>query len=255
PKQAYGNATLQQPSNSPWSANVAQNAFLYQPETLGNEFSVLTDFLETLNDGSFTSPQTVTPSLMSAPSYPDPTADNVGSTYVTQPPTTTEPSRGTTTEPHAAPQESTPPHLPSASSKTEKLLLTAAVQESASGDERLNRVIRSKYSPGLLKPYDYVKGYLRSPFEMDGPRDGWTTSRFVSRQSKQQTLQPLSVLRPKFRDLVFIEETSEHLLLDYDRVFSAMGVPACLWRRTGEIYKGNCEFTELVGVDGYMMRD
>lgn len=122
----------------------------------------------------------------------------------------------------------------------------------------------------------------------------------MSRQSKQQILQPLSVLRPKFRvsradrdlprfshvalfrllrslsgtllvepftslplprqlfspqDLVFIEEAFERLLLDYDRVFSAMGVPACLWRRTGEIYKGNREFTELVGVDGYMMRD
>ena len=34
-----------------------------------------------------------------------------------------------------------------------------------------------------------------------------------------------------------------------------MGVPACLWRRTGEIYKGNREFSELVGVDGYMLRD
>ena len=45
------------------------------------------------------------------------------------------------------------------------------------------------------------------------------------------------------------------MLLDYDRVFSAMGVPACLWRRTGEIYKGNREFSELVGVDGYMLRD
>jgi hypothetical protein len=55
--------------------------------------------------------------------------------------------------------------------------------------------------------------------------------------------------------LVFIEEAFERMLLDYDRVFSAMGVPACLWRRTGEIYKGNREFTELVGVDGYMMRD
>jgi hypothetical protein len=54
---------------------------------------------------------------------------------------------------------------------------------------------------------------------------------------------------------VFIEEAFERMLLDYDRVFSAMGVPACLWRRTGEIYKGNREFTELVGVDGYMMRD
>jgi hypothetical protein len=55
--------------------------------------------------------------------------------------------------------------------------------------------------------------------------------------------------------LVFIEEAFERLLLDYDRVFSAMGVPACLWRRTGEIYKANREFTELVGLDGIMMRE
>jgi hypothetical protein len=34
-----------------------------------------------------------------------------------------------------------------------------------------------------------------------------------------------------------------------------MGIPACLWRRTGEIYKANREFTELVGVDGIMLRD
>jgi hypothetical protein len=44
-------------------------------------------------------------------------------------------------------------------------------------------------------------------------------------------------------------------MLDYDRVFSCMGIPACLWRRTGEIYKGNREFAELVGVEGYMLRD
>ena len=56
-------------------------------------------------------------------------------------------------------------------------------------------------------------------------------------------------------ELVLIEEEFERMLLDYDRVFSAMGVPACLWRRTGEIYKGNREFTELVGVDGYMIHD
>ncbi|KAF8426793.1 hypothetical protein L210DRAFT_3614995 [Boletus edulis BED1] len=58
----------------------------------------------------------------------------------------------------------------------------------------------SKYEAGLLKLYDC------------------------------QILQPLSVLRPKFRDLVFIEEAFERLLLDYDCVFSIMGVPACLWR-------------------------
>jgi hypothetical protein len=57
------------------------------------------------------------------------------------------------------------------------------------------------------------------------------------------------------QDLVFIEEAFERLLLDYDRVFSCMGIPACLWRRTGEIYKGNREFAELVGVDGFTLRD
>ena len=76
------------------------------------------------------------------------------------------------------------------------------------------------------------------------------------------------------QDLVFIEEAFERLLLDYDRVFSAMGIPACLWRRTGEIYKvgfvsdtysiffvtenplqGNKEFADLVGVDVTRLRD
>lgn len=34
-----------------------------------------------------------------------------------------------------------------------------------------------------------------------------------------------------------------------------MAIPACLWRRTGEIYKANREFAELVGVEGYMLRE
>jgi hypothetical protein len=57
------------------------------------------------------------------------------------------------------------------------------------------------------------------------------------------------------QDHVYIEEAFERLLLDYDRVFSAMGIPACLWRRTGEIYKGNRELAELLGVDIHMLRD
>ena len=56
--------------------------------------------------------------------------------------------------------------LPSAT-KTEKFLLTAADQESGSRDERLNRVIRSKYEAGLLKPYNYVTGYARLSRWMD----------------------------------------------------------------------------------------
>lgn len=96
--------------------------------------------------------------------------------------------------------------LPSAT-KTEKFLLTAADQEPGSRDERLNRVIRSKYEAGLLKPYNYVIGYARLSRWMDRKyvsldfivvlHSDFDLS--VSQESKQQILQPLSVLRPKFR--------------------------------------------------------
>ncbi|KAG2040584.1 hypothetical protein BDR03DRAFT_949263 [Suillus americanus] len=233
----YG-STMPPPATAAWSMSVPSGAFLYQPETLGNEFSVLTDFLETLDEGSFFTSPAVTPSLMPTPAFSQATP------YISN---STSPAEATsnppTHPPEALAEEPAPPLLPSAT-KTEKFLLTAADQESGTRDERLSRVIRSKYEAGLLKPYDYVKGYARLSRWMD---------RNVSRQSKQQILQPLSVLRPKFRavaqslrdiDLVFIEEAFERLLLDYDRIFSAMG-----------IYKGNREFSELVGVDGYMMRD
>ncbi|KAF9268001.1 hypothetical protein L218DRAFT_955157 [Marasmius fiardii PR-910] len=270
--QSYISSSATWPTN----ANSQTSSFLYRPD-IGNEFSVLTDFLETLDDSSFfAAPSTVTPSLMS-----NPTSNGFGGTtlntfgnFNTAPTSITQPSSSSTspTQPQPALQSqptsenstnpdhkssSSPgPPLPSESlTKTEKFLLTAADQEDGSRDERLNRVIRSKYEAGLLKPYNYVKGYARLSRWMD---------RNVSQESKQQILQPLSVLRPKFRavaqslrdmDLVLIEEAFERLLLDYDRVFSAMGVPACLWRRTGEIYKGNREFCELVGVQGALMRE
>ena len=34
-----------------------------------------------------------------------------------------------------------------------------------------------------------------------------------------------------------------------------MGIPSCLWRRTGEIYKGNKEFAALVGVPIEQLRE
>ncbi|OCH90162.1 hypothetical protein OBBRIDRAFT_622675 [Obba rivulosa] len=241
------------------SMSMAQGAFPYQPETLVNEFSVLSDFLESLDDGSFFSqPSTVAPALMSAPPYAGgvPMSVDAPAPYLTDaPPPASDPASVPPLAPEKPPEEPAPVVLPSAT-KTERFFLTAADQASGSRNERLNMVIRSKYEAGLLKPYNYVKGYARLSRWMD---------RNVSQESKQKILQPLSVLRPKFRaiaqsesltdiDLVFIEEAFERLLLDYDRVFSAMAIPACLWRRTGEIYKANREFAELVGVDGYMLR-
>jgi len=124
---------------------------------------------------------------MSAPSFTTTTAA-VESSYI---PEALPPDSATqqAEQPEKPAEEPVPNLLPSAT-KTERFLLTAADQESGSRDERLSRVIRSKYEAGLLKPYNYVKGYARLSRWMD---------RNVSQQSKQQILQPLSVLRPKFR--------------------------------------------------------
>ncbi|KAH8102096.1 hypothetical protein BXZ70DRAFT_930237 [Cristinia sonorae] len=265
----YGTPVMQSPAmNTGWPAmNAAPQSYLYQPETLGNEFSVLSDFLESLDEGTFFS--SAVPPLMSASPYANPVTLGVDSNgYIAdaqpqqphsqQQQQQTLPTNGSdpSEQQQLTSDESAPVVLPAAT-KTERFFLTAADQGSGTRNERLNQVIRSKYEAGLLKPYNYVKGYARLSRWMD---------KNVSPESKAKILQPLSVLRPKFRsiaqsesltdiDLVFIEEAFERLLLDYDRVFSAMGVPACLWRRTGEIYKANREFAELVGVDGYMLRD
>ena len=53
-----------------------------------------------------------------------------------------------------------PPVLPSAN-MTEKFLLTAADPAPGTRVERLERVIRTKYEAGLLKPYNYARGYAR----------------------------------------------------------------------------------------------
>ncbi|KAH9020007.1 hypothetical protein EDB85DRAFT_2293981 [Lactarius pseudohatsudake] len=216
----------------------SQNSFVYPHETFGREFSSLSDFLETLDEQAF---------FTGGDALGGADVDMPGA--VAQPPSGND--DGSVPEPSALSEQQTqpqvndllqryvdlvPPVLPSAS-LAEKFLLTAADPAPGTRDERLKR------------------GYARLSRWMDCN---------VSQESKQQILQPLSVLRPnsvqlrnqlRDMDLVFIEEAFERLMLDYDRVFSCMGIPACLWRRTGEIYKGNREFAELVGIDGYTLRD
>ncbi|CAI2166223.1 4510_t:CDS:2 [Funneliformis geosporum] len=132
---------------------------------------------------------------------------------------------------------------------TEKFLLTAADPSDGTSEDRLTQVINAKFEAGFLKPFNYVSGYSRLQRYME---------------NKQRILSSLGTFRPAFRniaqtltdiDLVLVEENFERLLLDYDRVFSSMGIPACLWRRTGEIYKGNKEFALLIGVPVDMLRE
>lgn len=140
----------------------------------------------------------------------------------------------------------------------DKFFLTAA--DPADGpertpEERLKQVINAKLEAGLLVPYNYVKGYARLQRYMD---------RHMAPASRQRILKPLSIFRPAFRaiaqtlidvDLVLVEEAFERMLLDYDRVFTSMAIPACLWRRTGEIYRGNKEFAALIEVPVEELRD
>jgi hypothetical protein len=43
--------------------------------------------------------------------------------------------------------------------------------------------------------------------------------------------------------------------MEYDRVFASMAVPACCWRRTGEIFRGNREMAELIHVPIEKLKD
>ncbi|KAI8365942.1 uncharacterized protein BYT42DRAFT_588323 [Radiomyces spectabilis] len=145
--------------------------------------------------------------------------------------------------------------LSSSVNTTEKFFLTAADPSDGRLEDRLTEVINAKYEAGFLKPYNYVNGYARLQKYMDNN---------MSASSRQRILNVMGTFRPAFRsvaqsltdiDLILVEEAFERLLLDYDRVFSSMGIPACLWRRTGEIYKGNKEFASLVNVPIEQLRE
>jgi hypothetical protein len=53
---------------------------------------------------------------------------------------------------------------------SEKYFLAAADQPTGPRASRLAQVIKAKYDAGLLKPYDYIKGYERMNKWMDSGR-------------------------------------------------------------------------------------
>lgn len=122
-------------------------------------------------------------------------------------------------------------------------------------EERLKKLLRAKYDAGLLKPFNYVKGYARLNSYME---------RHLQPNSRMKILRQLDKFRPKFRDkvrgltdmqLTYVEMHFERSLMEYDRVFASMAIPACCWRRTGEIYRGNKEMAELIHVPIEQLKD
>ncbi|KAG9248180.1 transcription factor Zn cluster transcription factor-like protein Rds2 [Calycina marina] len=122
-------------------------------------------------------------------------------------------------------------------------------------EERMQRLLRAKYDAGMLKPFNYVKGYHRLSAYLDG---------HMPAAGKQKILRQLDRFRPKFREkvqaltdieLIYVEMWFERSLMECDRIFASMAVPACCWRRTGEIFRGNKEMAELIHVPIEKLRD
>ena len=138
----------------------------------------------------------------------------------------------------------------------ERYLVTAADPAgNDSPEERMNKLLKAKVDAGLLKPFNYVKGYARLNQYMEQNRQ---------QASRIRVLRQLDRFRPKFRermqsltdvDLVRIEMWFDKSLMEYDRVFASMAIPACCWRRTGEIYRGNKEMARLIHVPMSKLRD
>ncbi|RLV84179.1 Regulator of drug sensitivity 2 [Meyerozyma sp. JA9] len=249
-----------------------QEPFFYS-EHAGSEFSSLNDFLSMIDDPDLVNGALMdnngvvdfagtsnTNGLMDIPENANltnmlsfsPTTNNMFPSFA-------EDSKKPAPNPrNSSSQQNAPPgHQPVISdSARDKFFLTAADPTTEiSPEERLKQVIKAKLEAGLLQPYNYAKGYARLQSYMDN---------YMNASSRQRILKPLSIFRPAFRaiartlkdvDLVLVEESFERMLLDYDRVFTSMAIPACLWRRTGEIYRGNKEFASLVGVKADDLKD
>lgn len=122
-------------------------------------------------------------------------------------------------------------------------------------EERMQRLFQAKYDAGLLKPFNYVKGYARLSAYMES---------HLQPAQKLKILRQIEQFQPKFREnvqtltdieLIYVEMWFERSLMVYDRVFASMAIPACCWRRTGEIFRGNKEMAELIQVPTENLRD
>ncbi|KAI0972930.1 hypothetical protein F4678DRAFT_33272 [Xylaria arbuscula] len=220
------------------------------PQEVTHEFNLLNDFLNTSlldENGTLTDEQNMYRNQSGQ-------ADMGGFLGAPLPPSAME--AGSMPPPNSERNAIPRPKSTAPADKTREFYLQAADPSgNDTPDARMQKVLRAKYDAGLLKPFNYIKGYARLSSYMDG---------HIAPASKQKILRQLDRFRPKFREkmqgltdmeLVYVEMWFERSLMEYDRVFASMAVPACCWRRSGEIFRGNKEMAELIHVPVERLRD
>lgn len=251
-----------------WNNSGAQNQFqdmhhlhpnyMFNTSEVTNEYNLLNDFLSTslLDDGGlysnddaqvlFNDPLLST-SSMGALANDMPAANASATTQMLGPPPQTAAGNEISRPSSARPVDA---------KARDKFYMTAADPSgNSSAEDRMNKLLKAKYDAGMLKPFNYVKGYARLNQYME---------KHLLPQSRSRILRCLEKFRPKFREamhalsdlqLVMVEMWFERSLMEYDRVFASMAIPACCWRRTGEIFRGNREMAELIHVPMEKLRD
>ncbi|KAK4543416.1 hypothetical protein LTR36_005559 [Oleoguttula mirabilis] len=264
--------------NYDWNNSGVQNQFqdmhhlhpnyLFNTSEVTDEYNLLNDFLSSslLDDGAlynaddalFNDPLLATSSMnaLATPTFNPPLQANQRQPqhhHQQAPPTLQPPSQNA----KAGEEISRPSSaFPGSDQARDKFYLTAADPAGlSSAGDRLHKLLKAKYDAGMLKPFNYVKGYAKLQSYM---------SRHLHSSSQRRILEQLGRFRPKFREamqsltdmqLVLVEMWFERSLMEYDRVFASMAIPACCWRRTGEIFRGNREMAELIGVPMERLRD
>ncbi|KAI5364628.1 Putative zn(2)-C6 fungal-type DNA-binding domain-containing protein [Septoria linicola] len=264
--------------NVDWTNNGGQSQFqdmhhlhpnyMFNTSEVTNEYNLLNDFLSSsiMEDGAmyndsdaqvlFNDPLLATSSMTAHLTNPNLSTQRPPTSNTTQ---QQRPQMQPPSHPNlAAGQEISRPSstYPIDSRARDKFYMTAADPAGlSSAEDRLHKLLKAKYDAGMLKPFNYVRGYARLNQYM---------SKNLTRESQLRILKQLDRFRPKFREamqsltdmqLVLVEMWFERSLMEYDRVFASMAIPACCWRRTGEIFRGNAEMAELVRVPVSNLRD
>lgn len=261
--QVFGEKNQQFPGYGDWSPG-NQNQFsdmhsfhpsyMFNAPDITNEYNLLNEFLSSsLLDDPTVFPNDEIQALNSETSLSNTLAAslNGGSGQKILSPQQTQVS-GQTQGPDIARPKSVKP----SDKEEEKYYMTVADPSgNDTPEERMNKVFMAKYNAGMLRPFNYIQGYARLHRYMD---------QNMQPASRQRILRQLDKFRPKFRErmqsltdmeLTFVEMWFERSLMEYDRVFASMAIPACCWRRTGEIFRGNKEMAELIHVPIEKLKD